>query len=179
VRATTSAGSVERCRRIDTFYRRHAVTVERAVARRVRAPQAVIEDACHTAWARLCEHPDVEVEAPGAVRWLVTTAIREVWRHVSRQREVGVGGWLPETDTEQELPEPAGPAPDPLAVVVAREHHRDLRERLRRLTARERQYLAMQGLGFSYAEIAAITGASIRTVERQILRGRRKLRDGG
>jgi hypothetical protein len=46
----------------------------------VNAPTAVIEDACQTAWERLCTHPGVEPVAPSAVKWLVVTEMREVWR---------------------------------------------------------------------------------------------------
>jgi hypothetical protein len=38
-----------------------------------------------------------------------------------------------------------------------------------------RWLLMLLAVGFSYAEIARITGDSIRTVERQVLRGRRAL----
>jgi DNA-directed RNA polymerase specialized sigma24 family protein len=73
-----------------------------------------------------------------------------------------------------ELPEPAGDTPDPLDVAISHEHTRELKGRLEMLADRERQFLALQALGLTYQEIAA-TGASIRTVERQILRGRGKL----
>jgi len=46
---------------IASFYEEHAETVRRIVCRRVRAPQCVIDDACDTAWLRLCAHEDVEL----------------------------------------------------------------------------------------------------------------------
>jgi len=49
------------------------------------------------------------------------------------------------------------------------------------LTDRERLYLYLQGLGYSYTEMAQSTSASRRTVERQVLRARAELdaRKGG
>ena len=90
------------------------------MANRAHAPHAVIEDACQTAWARLCARQDVEVEAPHTVRWLVVVAVHEAWRK-SGGREVTVGGWLPEVDGPGELREPCGDAPDQVAVAVSRD----------------------------------------------------------
>jgi RNA polymerase sigma factor (sigma-70 family) len=168
--------TVERSERIAVLYERHAATVQRLVSRRANVPRAVIEDACQTAWVRLCARSDVDVEASGVLRWLVVTAVHEAWRYTSRRRELDVGGWLPDAETAGELPEPCGEAPDPLAVAADRD---ELRRRLLVLTPRERQFLALQAAGLSYAEIATRLRVTVRTVERQILRGRRKLRQGG
>jgi len=162
--------------RIAALYERQGAAVKRLVSHRARVPEAVIEDACQTAWVRLCEHPDVTLGARAAVKWLVTTAVREAWRHTSRRRELTVGGWLPDAEGPGELSEPSGEVPDPLLVALEREHTDELRRELDALTVRERQFLALQAAGLSYVEIAVRLGVSTRTAERQILRGRRKLR---
>jgi len=75
-----------------------------------------------------------------------------------------------------DMREPTGSESDPCAVVLARE---EASQRLAQLTERERVYLALQGLGYTYVEMAQATSASLRTVERQVLRGRRKLAANG
>jgi RNA polymerase sigma factor (sigma-70 family) len=161
---------------VASLFARHAHDVVRLVSVQARAPYMVIEDACQTAWMRLLAHSEVDVEGPGAVRWVVVTATREAWRR-SAQRETLTGSWSAGGGElrDGELPEPAGHSADPVEVAIEREHTRELQDRLNTLTGRERRFLALQALGLSYQEIAVETGASLRTVERQILRGRHKL----
>jgi RNA polymerase sigma factor (sigma-70 family) len=176
------AQAADRDQRITDLYEQQATNVLRLVTSRVRAPRAVVEDACQTAWTRLYEHAEVDVDGPGAVRWLVITAMREAWK-LSAQRETPVGSWSAQAVDREfpggELPEPAGNTPDPLDVAIEREHTRELKARLAKLTDRERQFLTLHAAGLTYHEIAAEVGASLRTVERQILRARRKLREAG
>jgi RNA polymerase sigma factor (sigma-70 family) len=155
---------------IAALYGQQARLVQRQVARRVNAPTAVIEDACQTAWERLCTHPGVEPVAPSAVKWLVVTAMREAWRRAA-------GREIPTDLTD--LGEPISDAPSPLERAIAHEHSDELRDQLRGLTDRQRQFLALQAAGLTYAEIAERTGTTLRTVERQILRGRHKLTERG
>jgi len=159
-----------RAEQIAALYAQQARLVQRQVARRVNAPTGVIEDACQTAWERLCTHPDVEPVAPSAVKWLVVTAMREAWRRAG-------GREIPTDPTD--LGEPVSDAPSPLERAIAHEHSDELRDQLRGLTDRQRQFLALQGAGLTYAEIAERTGTTLRTVERQILRGRHKLTGRG
>jgi RNA polymerase sigma factor (sigma-70 family) len=159
-----------RADQIAALYAQQARLVQRQVTRRVNAPAAVIEDACQTAWERLCTHPGVELVAPSAVKWLVITAMREAWRRAS-SREIP-------TDLT-DLGEPISDAPSPLDQTIAREDTDELRDQLRGLTDRQRQFLALQAAGLTYAEIAERTATTLRTVERQILRGRHKLTGRG
>jgi RNA polymerase sigma factor (sigma-70 family) len=160
--------------RIAVLYGRHARRVQWIVSGRVGAPKAVVEDACQIAWMRLWLHEEVSLEERAAVSWLVTTAVRVAWRN--GQRAVLAGGWLPGTGHENALCEPCGDLPDPLDVVAERD---EVRRALACLTVRERQFLALQAAGLSYREVAERLQVTVRTVERQILRGRHKLRRGG
>jgi RNA polymerase sigma factor (sigma-70 family) len=159
-----------RADQIAALYAQQARLVQRQVTRRVNAPAVVIEDACQTAWERLCTHPDVEPVAPSAVKWLMVTAMREAWRRAAARE-------IPTDLTD--LGEPISDAPSPLDQTIAREDTDELRDQLRRLTDRQRQFLALQAAGLTYAEIAERTATTLRTVERQILRGRHKLTEGG
>ena len=51
-----------------------------------------------------------------------------------------------------------------------------LRDALARLRPRQRRLLTMQAAGLTYGEIAAATGDSLRTVDRQLVRSRAALR---
>ncbi len=144
--------------------------LERIVRLDVRAPDAVIEDACQFAWSRLLHHRD-RVGYDSALSWLAKTAVHEAVKLVRRdQRELSL-------DCERELERPGRPlfgglAPGP-------EEHFEQRERLDALAGlpeRQRRALWLHALGLSYAEIGLQTGDSPRTVERQLLRARRTVR---
>lgn len=152
----------------ETTFAELAPRLQRIVARNVRAPEPLIEDACQIAWSRWVTHRDRV--APGSVLgWLTTTATREALRllrsesrHVPFSEQPGSGGQIINLPVR---------APSLEQVV-------ELRERLaevRRLPVRQQTALWMQGLGYDYREIAAQTGATRRTVERNLLRARRGL----
>ncbi len=145
-----------------------APRLERIVRLDVRAPDAVIEDACQFAWSRLLYHRD-RVGHDTALSWLARTAVHEALKLLRRdQRELSL---------ECELERPGRPmfgglARDP-------EEHLEQRERLDALTGlpeRQQRALWLHALGLSYAEIGVQTGDSPRTVERQLLRARRTVR---
>jgi RNA polymerase sigma factor (sigma-70 family) len=54
--------------------------------------------------------------------------------------------------------------------------HRERLADLGRLPARQQRALWLHGLGLSYAEIARHEGCTTRTVDRQLLRARRRIR---
>jgi RNA polymerase sigma factor (sigma-70 family) len=153
---------------VGDLYRRLSTRLERIVRRDVRAPDAVIEDACQFAWARLVNHCE-GVRRESALSWLATTAVREALKLLRRDdRELSLEATI----------ELAGDA------VVAGEFPGpdELLERLERLASiealpvRQQRLLWLQGLGLSYDEMAAHEGCTLRTVERQLLRARGTLR---
>jgi hypothetical protein len=79
------AASPEPRREIADFFAPHERDLRQSVAYRVRhLPAAAIEDACQTAWEKLCRS-DVELRATGRAR-LVTVALHEAWLHSRRER---------------------------------------------------------------------------------------------
>src|SRR4051794_9772730 len=99
-----------------------------------------------------------------AWRWLFLVAWREGWRlHRIEARDAERTAGLPaleRLDDRRLDPEPS----------VA------LRDALARLRPRQRRLLSMQAAGLTYGEIAAATGDSLRTVDRQLVRSRAALR---
>ena len=133
----------------------------------VRAPDAVIEDACQCAWSRLIDHRE-RVRRETVLAWLVTTAVREALRLIRRERRyVSLDDLL-----EHSGDGVAAAASAPLEDLVERRARLDA---IGALPERQRRLVWLQGLGFSYAEMAGYTGASTRTVERQLLRAKRAL----
>jgi RNA polymerase sigma factor (sigma-70 family) len=153
---------------VDAVYMSSATKVRGLVQGTVRAPEPVIEDACQTAWARLVRDRR-RVRSDTAVAWLVTTAIREAIRLTRRAgRELFLEDLL--DDETGALP---GQAPDPALDELV-----DCRLRLNGLQVlpeRQQRFIWLQALGWSYAEISDLTGASPRTVDRQLIRARRAL----
>lgn len=152
---------------VGELYEHRAGQVRRLVRHQVRAPEPLIEDACQVAWIRLVDRRR-GVNRDAAVAWLVTTAMREAFRLIARaNRELPLGVLI---DDPGELGDSAsGPSPEEIVLQRAR------LQALRALPERQRQLVWLQGLGLSYAEMADRTGASRRTVERQLIRARRRL----
>jgi RNA polymerase sigma factor (sigma-70 family) len=128
----------------------------------------VIEDACQFAWSRLIDHRS-RVRRDTALGWLATTAVREAFKLLRRQRrEIPFDA----------LAEDAG-LTSPAPAVTSLEELVEQRERLRTIASlpeRQQRLVWLQGLGLSYTEMAGYTGATPRTVERQLLRAKRALR---
>jgi RNA polymerase sigma factor (sigma-70 family) len=153
-----------RASRVARLYSLHARRLRRIVGSGVRAPDAVIDDACQFAWS--CLIPRVgEVRSEAALAWLVTTARREAIRLLSRDgRELP----LDALSTNDEL---LGENHGPESVVAMR----DRLDQVGRLPERQQRLVWLAGLGFSYEEMAGHTGDSRRTVERQLLRAKHAL----
>jgi RNA polymerase sigma factor (sigma-70 family) len=153
---------------VGELYCRLSKRLEQIVRLDVRAQDAVIEDACQFAWTRLVNNQD-RVHRETTLAWLAQTAVHEAFKLVRRDsRELSLEAEVESAgDAAVRL---RAPAPDELVVA---------RERLAQvglLPERQQRLLWLQGLGLTYSEMAMRTGATRRTVERQVLRARHKVR---
>lgn len=152
---------------VDDAYRLLARRLEQIVRVGVPASEGMVEEACQFAWGRLLQHRD-RVDPQCALSWLAKTAMREALRlRRHERRELSLDAAI----------EHAGDAA--LAATIGPEmlvERRDRLSALRALPRRQQRLLWLQAMGLSYAEIAGHTGDSTRTVERQLVRARRRLR---
>jgi RNA polymerase sigma factor (sigma-70 family) len=152
----------------DALYRAHAHRLRRAVRSLVGGSDDQVEDACAFAWLILLR---AQPRRETAFAWLVTVAVREAWRLTAADR--AQAPVLASEPLLSDSPLEAVAAPfDPLARMHARER---LCEVAATLPERKLRLVALQALGYSYAEIAALTGDTPRTVDRQLRRAKRLL----
>ena len=151
------------------LYRTLAARLERIVRAEVTAPAEVVEDACHHAWTKLINHSE-RVHRDTALAWLVRTAVREAWKLSRRE-------WR-ETSLEAAT-DGAGEAsiPERLPGPAERVEFRERLAELGHLSERQRRLVWLRAAGLSHVEMAAYTGDSVRTVERQIVRATHRMRE--
>lgn len=143
------------------LYDEYANQLLRIVGSQVRTAQENVEDACHFAWVQYLSRAK-QIHQDGARGWLATTAIRQAWKLDTRQRrELSLEA---AAESAGELPVPSQ-LPGPAERVEQRERLHELRQ----LSERQQRLVWLQAAGLSYVEMAAYTGDSVRTVERQIL----------
>lgn len=153
------------------LFRLHHHALLRSIRLGLRLPAPVAEDACSIAWAQLLR---TQPRRDQILAWLRVVAIREALRLWDRERrdlaidqvgpprlEQAIGAGRPGGAPHDELAREARAA---LVAVAA-------------LPERQRNALARRLAGYSYAEIAAETGDTPRTVERQIRLARARVRD--
>jgi len=147
---------------VEALYRAIGRRLEQIVRADVRAPEAVIEDACQFAWSQLVHHAH-RVQRECVLAWLAQTARREAIRLVRRDgRDISLDA-VSDAAAWQ-------PGPDELL------EQRQRLEAVASLPARQQRVLWLQAVGLSYLEISLHTGYSLRTVERQLLRAKRSVR---
>jgi RNA polymerase sigma factor (sigma-70 family) len=149
------------------LYRMLAPRVHAVVRRQISGSEQLVEDACHTAWVKFIERSE-QIDRHATLTWLVRTAIRDAYKLSHREHR------------NLSLDAPAGAFGEPSAGAYADPvTHAEHRERLaltQQLRERQHRLLWLQASGLSYTEIAAGTGDSQRTVERQLLRAHSHLR---
>jgi RNA polymerase sigma factor (sigma-70 family) len=151
------------------LYRSLSARLERIVGVEVQAPREVIEDACHDAWTKLINRSE-QIQRETALSWLVTTAVRQAWRLDRRERREA--SLEAATEATVELRAPAWRS-EPVEHVEQKERLGEIRQ----LPERQQRLIWLRAAGLSYIEMAAYTGESVRTVERQILRATSRMRE--
>jgi RNA polymerase sigma factor (sigma-70 family) len=151
------------------LYRTLSGRLEQIVRTDVRAPDAVIEDACQFAWSRFVQHSE-RVRREAALSWLVKTAVHEAFKLLRRADRCQPLDLAAEQTGDSGL---AAGAPAPEQLLAARERLASIRA----LPERQQRLLWLHALGLSYAEMARYTGCTSRTVERQLLRAKHRLRE--
>jgi RNA polymerase sigma factor (sigma-70 family) len=161
---TESDGAVTGVGDVGELYALLARRLEQVVRLDVRAPDAVIEDACQFAWIRLLHHRH-RVQRETVMSWLIHTAVHEALKLLRRdRRELSL-----EAETEDAM----------LCLGATLSELIECRERLAelgRLPERQQRAVWLHALGLNYAEIARYEGCTTRTVERQLLRARHTIR---
>jgi RNA polymerase sigma factor (sigma-70 family) len=155
---------------VGELYELLAKRLEQIVRLDVRAPDVVVEDACQFAWSRLVHHRH-RVHRETVMSWLARTAVNEAVKLLRRdRRELSI-----ETAPESAAPVAAASSlPTPHALLETQERLGELQ----RLPARQQRVVWLHAFGLSYAEIAEHEGCTLRTVERQLLRARQRIRQG-
>jgi RNA polymerase sigma factor (sigma-70 family) len=153
---------------VGELYELLAKRLEQIVRLDVRAPDVVVEDACQFAWSRLIHHRH-RVQRETVMSWLARTAVHEAVKLLRRdRRELSIDA-APESAALMAV---ASSLRAPHALL---ETHERLGE-LQRLPARQQRVVWLHAFGLSYAEIAEHEGCTLRTVERQLLRARQRIR---
>ena len=151
----------------DELYRRHNQNLHRAVARVVNAPRELIEDACQNAWTTLLR---VQPERTSVPNWLYVVATREAFRLCERDRR----------HLHLETMQPAGSWDAVIGDALSIDDILEAREALEilaRLPDRQRTDLTLLVAGYSYIEIAELTGGRTYTnVNKHIAKARARVR---
>jgi RNA polymerase sigma factor (sigma-70 family) len=146
------------------LYAEYSDRLRATVSRRVGTSADNIEDACSFAWFQLMRTD------PGrgfpVLAWLTTVAVREAIRLDKRERRTAEL-----TDLHHES------VGDRRAELDEKTRAREALRALADLPDRQRDLVSRKVAGYSYDEIGEQTGDSFRTVERQLVRARKKLRD--
>jgi RNA polymerase sigma factor (sigma-70 family) len=149
------------------LYRRHHRALLNAVCGAKDASGELVEDACQTAWARLLRRRPNCVSAPG---WLYVVALHEAYRLAAIERHE-----LPVADLSHELARDSR-IPNH-SLLDDQLEARDALRAVAQLPERQRRDLTLLVAGYSYREIAQMTGGrSYNNVNKHLLKARRRIR---
>jgi DNA-directed RNA polymerase specialized sigma24 family protein len=156
----TITTSSKRREQISAFYACHATRLQELVCRRADVPEQTIEDACQHAWTILIRRPDIRLDANG-LDWLATVAIHEAW-HRAAAPEIPSGGFqgTARGDDRDRSEPPAHGDRSAEDRALDRIEHQERLHMVATLKTREREALFLQGLGYSYDEIARLSRAA-------------------
>src|SRR3954463_8087146 len=149
------------------LYRRHHQALLIAVSHAINGSGALIEDACQTAWTILLRR---QPDRASVFAWLYVVAIHEAYRlSAIERRELHLEDLVIEGDWETIL-----------AGRVTVEDQLEALEALRALATladRQRRDLSLRVAGFTYREIAAMTGGRTYTnVNKHLVKARAAIR---
>jgi RNA polymerase sigma factor (sigma-70 family) len=143
--------------------------LEQIVRLDVHAPDVLIEDACQAAWIRLLHHRE-RVYHETVLGWLARTAVHEAFKLLRRTRRE-----VPLEAADEDTAHAGLESVITLAEVI---EHRERLAALGCLPERQQRAVWLHALGLSYAEIGRHEGCTVRTVDRQLLRARERIREG-
>lgn len=150
---------------VETLYRECSDDLYRALRRRFdrSVPDALVEDACQAAWMIAWTHRDrISDESP--MGWLVTVARHELLALLRAGRhEFATGEEAIAVDRRCDLE---------LALDA-----REALETLATLSTNQRRALSLKAAGYSYGELAELTGKTYTWVNRHLSEGRARLRE--
>ena len=144
--------------------------------RAVKAPEALIEDACQLAWTQFLRYQPEPRE--NVLAWLTVVARHEAYRLLRDYKRATPASDVVTTDDEGRTTpfdpdQAAGPERDPLGGIELRQ----MLEGLAALKPAQRTTLALKAAGFTYKEIQRLCGDKTYTwVNRHITEGRAALR---
>lgn len=148
---------------VEAVYRGHAEELKLTLRRRFDSsvPDALIEDACGSTWL-IAWKKRHEVRDGNAMGWLVTVAFHEALTLLRKRR-------FERSEDGAERPD-GRPTPD-----LVREAHEAL-ELVAGLTPNQRTALSLRLAGYSYKELAEVTGNTYTWANRHVTEGRAALR---
>lgn len=161
--------TAETRRRLSEWFRQWQHPLRRFLAARRGIPPTDVDDIAQEVFLRIMRYDKGElVDQPQAYLFKIAANVAAEWSIRSRNRIPHESKWLDEL-VSGELPE---------ALVLRSQSQREVERALRRLKPRERQVLKLYfSGGLSYADIAAHTGESQRSVRRIFIRSYQRLRE--